>query len=250
MDYFNIIKELSWGDFKLKYYGSFFGLFWSFLKPLFMLSILYLVFFFFLKVDIENYVWYLLLGIIFWNFFADSTKDSMQNMVAKAHILKNVNMPPLVIIASSLLHSFWTFMIGLFAFFILFLLFGFFPGASIIAFPYFIILLMLLTAGVSLIVVPLSVRFKDFNHMWDIFLQMLFWLTPIAYQHFIVPEAYIKWYLLNPVARIIIEARTAVIYNTLPEGKQMLITTVMIIFIFLVGIVLFKKMSRSLVEQL
>lgn len=248
--YLNVIKELSWGDFKLKYYGSFFGLFWSFLKPLFMLSILYLVFFFFLKVDIENYVWFLLLGIIFWNFFADATKDSMQNMVAKAHILKNVNIPPFVIIVSSLLHSFWTFMIGLLAFFILFFVFGFYPGESIILFPYFIILLMLLTAGISFIVVPLSVRFKDFNHMWDIFLQMLFWITPIAYQHFIVPEAYMKWYLLNPIARVIIEARTTVIYSTFPEGKQIFITTLIVLCIFIVGFTLFKKMSRSLVEQL
>ncbi len=79
---------------------------------------------------------------------------------------------------------------------------------------------------------------------------MLFWITPIAYQHFIVPEAYMKWYLLNPIARVIIEARTTVIYSTFPEGKQIFITTLIVLCIFIVGFTLFKKMSRSLVEQL
>ncbi len=250
INYFNVIKELSWADFKLKYYGSIFGLFWSFLKPFFMLIILYVVFHSFLKVDVEHYTWFLLLGIIFWNFFADATKDSMQNITAKAHILKNINIPPFVIIASSLLHSFWTFLIGLGAFFLIIFIFGFSPTGTIFLIPYFIMLLTFFTVGVSLIIVPLSVRFKDFGHLWDIFLQMLFWITPIVYQHFLVPKTYIKWYLLNPLARIIVETRTVVLYDKIPESKQILITAGIVISIFMIGLLVAKKSSRSFVEHL
>ena len=46
---FNLIKELTLSDFKLRYKGSLLGLLWSFLKPLLMLLILYTVFSFIIK---------------------------------------------------------------------------------------------------------------------------------------------------------------------------------------------------------
>ena len=73
----NLIKELVKTDFKLKYYGSFLGFFWSLLKPFLMLGILYYVFTYFIKVQIENFALFLLLGIIIWNYFVDTTYDSM-----------------------------------------------------------------------------------------------------------------------------------------------------------------------------
>lgn len=246
----NIIRELSRSDFKLKYYGSPFGLLWSFLKPLFMLIILYVVFYFFLGMKVEHYAWYLLIGIIFWNFFADATKDSIQNIRAKSHILKNTNTPPIVVMISSLLHSLFTFLITLIAFFAIIAIVGFIPSEALFFFPFIVLLAILLTFAVSLIVVPLSVRFKDFEHMWDIVLQMLFWITPIVYQHSAVPLAYVKWYLLNPLSRIIIDARTVVLAGAFPETKQILITTGILLLLSAVAFLIFKKSSKSLTEQL
>ncbi len=248
--YAAIIRELSWGDFKLKYYGSVFGLLWSFLKPVIMLSILYVVFYSFLKITIEHYAWYLLIGIIFWNFFADATKDSIQNMYAKAHILKNTNTPPIVVMVSSIVHSLFTFLITLVAFFAIISMFGFAPSNALFFFPCIVLLAVLLTFAVSLIIVPLSVRFKDFEHMWDIFLQMLFWVTPIVYQHYAVPAAYVKWYLLNPLARIIIDARTVILAGAFPETKQILITIGIVLFLCAAAVFIFKRSDKSLVEQL
>jgi len=98
--------------------------------------------------------------------------------------------------------------------------------------------------------VPLYMRFKDFGHIWDIFLQMLFWATPLVYQYSLVPEKYLRWYLLNPVARIVVDARNAILYHFTPEPKQLLITTAMIAVIFFIGLAVFKKYGRTLIEEL
>jgi len=246
----NLIYELSRLDFKLKYYGSVLGMLWSFLKPFMMLAILYVVFFYFFKVGIKNYEVYLLLGIIFWNFFADTTKDSAQGVTAKAQLLQKTNLPPLIVVASVIVHSLWTFLITLAIFFIFFFAIGLHLTWSILTLILLIPLLVILTAGVSLFIVPLHMRFKDFGHIWDIFLQMLFWVTPIIYQYTLIPEKYIRWYLLNPVARIIVDARNAVLYNFFPEPKQLLITSILVAIIFTIGLIIFKKHGRRLVEQL
>ena len=249
-NYLNLIYELSWLDFKLKYYGSVLGILWSLIKPFMMLGILYVVFFYFLKVGIPDYQVYLLLGIVIWNFFADATIDSTNNMAAKANLLQKTNLPPFAVIVSSVIQSFWTFAITLGIFFIFFLVLGFHFTWSAIVIPLLVLFLALLVFGVALAIAPLYMRFRDFRHIWEIFLQMLFWITPIVYQYTNVPEKYLRWYLLNPVARIVIDARNALLYNHFPEAKQLLITAAIVVAVCAAGIAIFKKYSRTFVEQL
>lgn len=248
--YLNAIYELSRLDFKLKYYGSALGLLWSFLKPLMMLVILYIVFFYFLKVQIPNYELYLFLGIIFWNFFADTTKESAQNIIAKAPLLQKTNLPPFVIVISVVIHSLWTFLITLGIFFIFFFSLGFHLTLTTLIFCFLLLLFVMLTAGTAFLIVPLHARFKDFGHIWDIILQMLFWATPVVYQYSLVPQAYVKWYLLNPVARILIDAQNTLLYHFSPEFKQLAITTGITVVIFLMGWIVFKKYGRACIEEL
>ncbi len=248
--YYNLIKELSWADFKLKYYGSILGLFWSFLKPFLMLLILYIVFKKFLKSGIGNFHIYLLLGIAIWNYFNDATKAALQSIKNKKNILQKINLSPFAVIISTILHSFWTFIIALIIFFILFFSFGMSLSISAILLPIFIILLTILILGVSFIITPLHMKFRDFEHIWDVFLQMLFWATPIVYRYKDVPQKYLDIYLLNPVTRIIIDTRNAVIYGFFPEIKQLIITTIIILIIFILGVWIFNKYTRGLIEKL
>lgn len=246
----NLVYELSRLDFKLKYYGSTLGLFWSLLKPFMMLSILYVVFFYFLKVNIPNYEMYLFLGIIFWNFFSDTTKDIAPGIAAKAHLLQGTNLSPFVVVAGTILHSFWTFLITLGIFFIFFFILGFKLTISASMFLLIIPLFVLITAGTSYIIAPLFMKFKDFGHMWDIFLQMLFWITPIVYDDKLIPPSLSRWYLLNPLSRLIIEARRSVIGGVFPETKQIVITFVISFFVCGFGIFIFKKYGKRFAEEL
>lgn len=248
--YLNLVYELSWLDFKLKYYGSVLGLFWSFLKPFMMLTILYVVFFYFLEVGIPDYQVYLLLGIVFWNFFADATKDSTTSITAKTGLLQKTNLSPIIVVVSAIMHSFWTFIINLAIFFVFFFAFGHHLSWSILMLPILVVLTLFLVVGTSFLIVPLYMRFRDFGHIWDIFLQMLFWATPIVYQYTSVPDEYIRWYLLNPVARLIVDARNATIYNFFPAAEQILITTAAVLVTLAIGWVVFKKYGQEFVEQL
>ena len=59
----NVQKEI-----RGKYKGSFLGVLWSFLNPLLMVLVYALVFSIILKQDIPNYIIFLIVGVIPWNF--------------------------------------------------------------------------------------------------------------------------------------------------------------------------------------
>ncbi len=245
----NLIKELVKTDFKLKYYGSFLGFFWSLLKPFLMLGILYYVFTYFIKVQIENFALFLLLGIIIWNYFVDTTYDSMNAITGKRSILSKTKLSPAIIVVSASIHSAITLFLNLVVFFLIF----FFSGHAIgMEFYYFIILmalLMLTATAISLVLIFFHVRFMDFRHIWDVFIQILFWATPIVYNLDYVSLNFQRWFLLNPIARIIVDARAVILYNTLPEPKQMMITLI-IVFIISVGCYYIYRMTRNRMADL
>jgi len=59
-----LFSTLTWTNFKLRYYGSYLGYFWSLLKPLGLFGVLYIVFTVFLKQSTPHFGVALLLGII------------------------------------------------------------------------------------------------------------------------------------------------------------------------------------------
>lgn len=65
----SLIMLLAVNDIKLRYRNSVLGFLWTFLEPLLILSILYLVFTNIIKSQVENYPLFLLLNLILWYFF-------------------------------------------------------------------------------------------------------------------------------------------------------------------------------------
>lgn len=68
--YRSLIVKIAWSDFKLRYKNSVLGFFWTLLEPLLMLLVLYVVFSHLMRVQVEHYQLFLLLGIVLWNFLA------------------------------------------------------------------------------------------------------------------------------------------------------------------------------------
>src|SRR4051794_31385362 len=102
-NYWSMVRELALTEFKLKYQGSIFGYLWSLMKPLAVFGVLYLVFSVFIRIgsDIPNYPVYLLLGIVMWNYFAESTSNAMRSIVDKGDLIRKVYFPRIVILFAS-----------------------------------------------------------------------------------------------------------------------------------------------------
>lgn len=239
-------------DFKIKYDNSILGYFWSLLKPLLMFGTLYLVFSVFVRWQVENYRLYLLLGIILWNFLSEVTLNSMVLLQSKAPILKKIYFPRWIIVIASSLTSLLTLLLNIGVFFIFFAFSGVHLSMSALFFVIYLAELYIFVVGLALLLCALFPKFRDIHHIWEVFVQLGFWATPIIYPISIVPAKYHKFIFLNPCARIIQGCRQALI----GPGREFLGLTNHIIIIsvaaalFAIGLGMFNRMSRSFAEDL
>jgi ABC-type polysaccharide/polyol phosphate export permease len=251
-NYLYLTLVMAIADFKIKYDNSVLGCLWSLLKPLLMFGTLYLVFSIFMRWDVKNYNLYLLLGIILWNFLSEVTSNSMVLLEGKASIIKKIYFPRWIIVIASSLTSVLTLLLNIIVFFIFFIVSGArFRVEALFLFVY-IVELYVLAVGLALLLCALFPRFRDIHHIWEVFVQLGFWATPIIYPLSLVPEKYHTLIFLNPVARIIQGCRQSLIG---PSGEFMGFTSHAIVILiafcfFAIGLGTFNKLSRGFAEVL
>jgi len=203
-NYPEVIWRLAVTDFKLKYQGSFFGYLWSLVKPLFLFAVLYIVFSHFSKLSsTPHYPLYLLIGVVVWSFFVDITLVSLGSITGRTDLIRKVYFPRIILPISSSLTSLMTFLLN-FIVVLIFAVFSHIPlTAHMLLIPVFIAELYLFALGLSLFLSSLNVKFKDVAHIWEVFINAAFYLTPILYPISIFPSKFVKIALINPVAQII-----------------------------------------------
>ncbi len=227
-----------------------FGYLWSILNPLLMLITLYVVFTYAMNINLENYQLAFLLGIIIWNYFAESTMNSLDSMIGNADLIKKNKINPLVIPISTCLSNLFSFFISFIVFVILGLFFGISMNISLLIGIFYFIPLILVALGISIILITIYSYFKDIIHIWSFSLLIGFWITPIIYSEMIFPESIRRYYMLNPLARIISHSRNAFLYGYLDEFSQILLTVIISLSLFYISLFFYEKGSRKYVQRI
>ncbi|HXV38429.1 MAG TPA: ABC transporter permease [Nitrosopumilaceae archaeon] len=246
----SLIILLAFNDVKARYRNSVLGFFWSFLEPLLMLGVLYLVFTNIFKNSIENYPIYLLLGLIMWYMFSRATSMGQTSLLDKAGIVQKIYVRRELIVLSACLTSLIMMCFEFVAFAFFAIVFHFIPPSTILLLPLLIIDLFILSLGISLVLSVLTVYFRDIKFVWHVALQVGFFTTPIFYRLEVFPDLIKRILELNPMASIVDTAHKIVIYGTLPTIEESLHITISTLIIFLIGYVVFRSKDKRLVEKI
>lgn len=211
--YCELILIMSIMDTKIRYQNSKIGILWTLLKPFLQFCAYFTVFGLFLKVNkAPDYALRLFFGILFWNFFTESTSNSMMAYISKKSIITKVKINRLILPISSFLTAIINFIITMIVFFFMYLIF-YYNGIVQINFEYcFQFLICFVTFCIFLICMniilsTLNVMFRDIQNIWDLVLSYAVFLTPIIYT-INVPSKYKSfYYFINPLAFPIEEMR-------------------------------------------
>lgn len=253
-----ILREMVRTDFKVRYQSSVLGYMWSLLKPLFFFTILYIVFTYIIPLgkSVEHYPVYLLLGVVIWNFFVESTMIGASSIVARGDLLRKISIPRYLVVFSSSVSALINLGISLFVVFIFALLNGITPSIGwLMIFP-IILELMIITLGISFLLAALYVKFRDVTYIWEIFLQAGFYATPIVYPLMTVDPKYQSFFFINPITQIVQDARYFVVTDTSTTlwstvtSIKLLIPFVIVIFFALLGGLYFKRQSKYFAEDI
>jgi lipopolysaccharide transport system permease protein len=108
----------------------------------------------------------------------------------------------------------------------------------------------MIATGVTFILATLHTFFRDIQHIWEILLQIGFWLTPIIYPITVVPAEYHRYIFLNPLARIIEYSRDIFIRHNIPAWNLNGVLLIMSVVIFYSGYAIFRTQSHKIAEKL
>lgn len=264
-----ILRELVKTDFLLRYQGSFLGIAWSVLKPLMLFCVMYVVFVKFLRFSdgTETFPLVLLLGISLWNFFTEATTLGLCSMTTRGDLLRKINFPKYIIVISATINALICLAINLGVVVAACILSGVQFTANVLWLPLNLLQLYALALAVALLLSTLNVYFRDAQHIWEVFLQGLFYATPIIYPLSMVGDKLAsvapgvgllveKLMLLNPAAQVIQDIRHNLIAPlttdtiwTLSDNLLFQLVPVVLTFVLLgLGIHVFKKYSPKFAE--
>ncbi len=217
--YLNLVAALSLSEFKLRYFGSVLGYFWTLARPLMLFGVLYVVFTNIVRfgTGTKFYPVLILSGIVLWTYFSESTAGSVVSIFARENLVRKMSFPLSSIPLATTITATLTLILNLIAVVIFMIISGVTLHLSTLQYPFLIVAIFVIALPFSFILSVLYVRFRDVQHIWDVVIQMGFWASPIIYPIEKVPENFQRFLMFNPVAAVIQQVRHAVIDPTAPS---------------------------------
>ncbi len=192
-------------------------------------------------------------GILIWNYFANTFQSVSNSILVNSNLISKVYFPRLIIAFSSISVAILDLFIGL----IVYLLMAFYFQSSlhltILLLPIIILFVTLFSVGLGLIMGSFSVKYRDILQIIPIIVQYGFFVSPVVFtaQSLLDKNWFNVYLILNPVVGLIEMARNVLLNNYLSiSNNQMLITLLMTVFIFILGVFIFTKRENSFVDDL
>jgi len=249
-NYREFLKTSIKKDFRGKYKKSFLGVLWSFLNPLFQLLVYALVFPFILKNGIENYTVFLIVGLMPWTFFNSTVIQSAASVVVNGGIIKKVYFPREILPISTTTSNLINFLITEIIVIIALLISGVGIGPSILILPIIVLIQYILQLGISFILSSITVYIRDVEYLINVFMMLMFYLSPIVYSPDMIPERFLPLFKLNPMFHIISYYREILYYKQIPNIGGIILLFVICIVILIVGYSIFRKLEKRFAEEL
>ncbi|MFV0424973.1 MAG: ABC transporter permease [Bacilli bacterium] len=246
----NIKKEI-----RGKYKGSFLGVLWSFVSPLLMVLV-YSFIFPLLMGTPDDYVVYLVTGILPWTFFAGCVSSGTITVILNANLIKKVYFPREVLPISVVLSGAINFVISCIVIFIFLLTSGIGLSGNLVYFPLILLIQVMFSLGVTFILAAINVYIRDIEYIMNFIILLLMYLTPILWEvNMITTKApqfkeYVKYLFINPMAGIIDSYHQIFYYKSAPNSNILLYTLVISVVLMIVGYFTYRKLEKGFAEEL
>jgi ABC-type polysaccharide/polyol phosphate export permease len=245
-----LFRQLVVRNLKVRYQRSGLGFFWLLVNPALTACILIVVFGEIVRLDIPNYWAFLISGYFAWVFFLHTLSTSVFLIPDHAPMAKSVAVPADVFVLAAVTSRFIEFAVEIAIIIVLLAVFhhrG--VPASFLLVPVLSVLLLLLTLGLALPAVAMSVFFRDVQHALPAALMMLMYVSPVFYPADLVPAAFRDVYYLNPIAAVLTLFHEALYAGRVPALSHLAGAALMSIAIYLIGYAIFKR-ERDLFPEI
>ncbi len=256
--YWELLYTLAERELKVRYRGSFLGVYWSLLNPLMMTSLYAIIFGSAFKKEyhdsISEYILSVFTGLAIVHFFQGSTSQALSSVVANGSLLNKIRLPATVFPLSMILANTCQLVIGMIPLLsILTLVISKHWWSSLIdvaAIPIALIALVLVSTGVSFLVSALYVFFRDLPFFYELIQFVLMLTTPIFYPANLAPIEIRPFLELNPLYPIVQSLRQIVLSGDLPDLELIVRAWLSGLIILTIGLLVFNWLRPKFMDLL
>jgi ABC-type polysaccharide/polyol phosphate export permease len=219
---FHIWFFLSMHEVKKRYRRSIIGPFWVVLSNIIIILILSLIYSIILKKNLEWYILYLSFGFILWQNISSNIGEAPETFIRSAPLIKNYRISNYNYIFRDVSKNFIN-LIHNFPYWI-FILIWFEVKISLYTFSFIIsyFILFLNMTWINTILALVSLRFRDFNSLISVFIQLSFFATPVLWDvsHILEARPQLSWVIyLNPFYHLIEIFRQPLMLGIFPTNS-------------------------------
>jgi len=256
-----LMEQLVTRDFKIKYKRSVLGVFWSFLNPLLMMVVQYIVFSQLLGIrgNIEHYAIYLLSGIVMWNGFNDCSTQSMRSITGNATLITKVYVPKYIYPITKVFSASINVLLSMLPLLLVTLVYGLFSTPrlyltnAVLLLPFGLIFLLIFCVGMGFLLSALMVFFRDIEFLWGVIASVWMYATPIIYSLSMF-EGKADWLAklmqFNPLYHYITFVRTIILDGASPALSEFAICLLFSAAMFFFGYGIFRKLQDRFILYL
>ncbi len=248
--YKDLIFELTNKELKLKYKSSMLGFVWSLLLPFSHALVYFVAFKYILRIKVENYALFLIVGLFVWQWFANSILAGTGAVLSNGNLIKKTKFPYEFLVVAVIISEWIHFIFAFVTIFIFLGVYGIPLNIYWLFIPFLMIIQSVMNLGSAFFVASITVFFRDMVWFINIFLNMFFYLTPIIYPIEMIPDR-LKIFIVdaNPMALFVALYRQIIIYGTI-DYVYLSLAVAYSIVLFLFGWWIFAKLKWKFAEVL
>ena len=245
----NLMANLILRNLRIKYRQSLLGFLWTMLIPGLTALVYYVVFSYILKVKIERHLFFILCGILPWQFVSSALTGGLESLQYNSQIINKVPIPPQIFPLSECLTVYLNFLFSI----PILILVGILQKSPIswvwLLIPFVWVALFISTYCITLVLAVAFLFFRDLRHLISVVVQILFYATPILYKFEMVPAQLLPWLSLNPWSVFFIVTQKILILCELPNLTDLAVIAIWTILPIWVAYWVLRKFGPMIAEN-
>ena len=264
LQYHDLILLFVKRDFTAYYKQTILGPLWAIIQPLLTTVVFTIIFGSLAKLTtadvsgefmIPGFLFYMA-GNICWGYFSSTLQATSNTFLANRTTMGKVYYPRLVSPIATALSNLISFGIQFVMFMVIWAIYYIRGGTSIrmtpalLLLPFIMIQMIIASVGFGIIISSVTTKYRDLAMLVGFGLQLWHYACPVAYGLQLIPEQWLSLYMLNPVTPIITTFRYAVFGFGYFDPGYYLISWVISLLVFCIGLILFSRIERTFMDTI
>jgi lipopolysaccharide transport system permease protein len=245
----DLVRFLALRDLQVRYKQAALGVVWAILQPVAGTATLFFLFhrLAHLSTDGIPNLPFTLVGFSGWTYFSATIVALTSSFVSNAALVTKVYYPRIATPVAGLLTSAVDLAVALVVAEVAAAAAGLAPGLPFLTLPLWLVALALTSLAVGLPLATLNVRYRDVGPVVTFGVQLLLFVSPVAYSSSVVHPAWQSLYHLNPMVAVLDGLRWSMLGGPIP-GRWALVSLASGAAILVLGLRMFARHERRFAD--